>query len=366
MSELQLALIVLGALLVAGVWGYNFWQERQYRRRAAQVLPADRTAPDVLMAGRAEAEARVEPEVSNSAVLREPTFGSGAEEVPDEPVAAEPPAEWADGRADCLLRVEFVSAEPAAALRSECHDWAVLIDKPLQWLGLDAHSGRWRALLPQDPGTITQLAVALQLTDRRGPVAAETLARFVEGVHALAQRHAGLVELPDRQAVLDRAGALDAFCAAVDLQLSLHVVPRPDGPTEMAGARLKPVLDAAGLRLEGERFVAFAGDGAEMFALGCQVTTEFAPSRIETLALTGLNFSLDVPRVAAGTVAYDRMLECARAAVGALDGQLVDPHGKPLPDATLDAIRARIDELQQKMSAHALPAGSLRALRLFS
>lgn len=364
MNELQLALIVLGALLVASVWGYNVWQDRQYRRRAAQMLPADHAAPDVLMAGRPEPEAHVEPDI---AVPREPTFSAGAEDAPAEPAAAaEPPAEWADGRADCLLRVEFVAAEPAAALRRECHDWAVLIDKPLQWLGLDAHSGRWRALLPQDPGTITQLAVALQLTDRRGPVSTETLARFVEGVHALAQRHAGLVELPDRQAVLDRAGALDAFCAAVDLQLSLHVVPRPDGPAEMAGARLKPVLDAAGLRLEGERFVAFSEDGAEMFALGCEVTSEFAPSRLETLALTGLNFSLDVPRVAAGTVAYDRMLDCVRTAVGALDGQLVDPHGKPLQDVTLDAIRARIDELQQKMSAHAIPAGSLRALRLFS
>lgn len=366
MSELQLALIILGVLLVAGVWGYNSWQERQYRRRAAQVLSADRVAPDVLMAGRPESGARVEPGVS-VAVPREPAFTAGENEPSGEPPAAnEPPAEWADGRVDCLLRVEFVSAEPAAVLRSECHDWAALIDKPLQWLGLDGHSGRWRALLPQDPGMITQLAVALQLTDRRGPLSAETLARFVEGVHALAQRHAGLVELPDRQAVLDRAGTLDAFCAAVDLQLSLHVVPRPDGPPEMAGARLKPVLDAARLRLEGERFVAFAEDGTEMFGLGCEVTSEFAPSRLEALALTGLNFSLDVPRVAAGTAAYDRMLDCARAAVSALDGQLVDPHGKPLQEATLDAIRARIDELQRKMSAHAIPAGSLRALRLFS
>lgn len=367
MSELQIGLIVFGVLLVAGVWGYNLWQQRQHRRRAAQALPAQHAAPDVLMAGRPEAGVRVEPGISELAVSQEPTFSAGEDAASaGSPAAAEPPAEWADGRADCLLRVEFVSAESAAALRRECQDWAALIDKPLQWLGFDAQSGHWRALLPQDPGMITQLAVALQLTDRRGAVSEETLSRFIAGMHALARQHDGLVELPDRRAVLDRAGALDAFCAAVDLQLSLHVVPRPGRPAEMAGAHLKPVLEAAGLRPEGGRFVACSDDGAEMFALTCRVTSEFAPSRLESLALTGLDFSLDVPRVAAGALAYDRMLECVRMAAEALDGQLVDSHGKPLQQATLDAIRVRIDELQRKMSAHAIPAGSLRALRLFS
>lgn len=376
MSELQIALIGFGALLVTGVWGYNLWQERKHRRRAEAMLPTDRAAPDVLMAGRAEeapAE-RAEPVIdAPAAVPREPTFAApvDAPATPEaeaaEPAPAAPlPAEWADGRADCLLRVEFVDAVPGAELWAEQSAWSGRIDKPVQWLGLDAKSGRWRALLPQDQGAVTQLAAALQLVDRAGVVSEATLNEFLGGVHRLAQRFAGLVELPATAAVLARADELDAFCAGVDLQLALHVVPRQGSLNEMLGAKLRPVLEAGGLRLEGERYVAIDAAGAEVFSLVCRAATAFSPARLDAAALTDLLFSLDVPRVAAGAAGFERMIVCARQCAEALGGQLVDGHGKPLADATIDAIRARIDELQAKMAAMDIPAGGVRALRLFA
>lgn len=378
MSELQMALIGFGVLLVAAVWGYNFWQERKHRRRAAAMLPVhDRAAPDVLMAGRA-AE-RNEPGIATPAVPQEPTFREAEEAPPaaavpvdvEEPTAqpvavAAPPAEWADGRADCLLRVEFVDAVPVSGIWAEQANWSRQIDKPLQWLGLDGKSGRWRALLPQDPGAVTQLAVALQLADRKGAVNESTLSAFLGGVHRLAQRFAGLVELPEHAPVLERAHELDAFCAAVDLQLDLLVVPRQGSLNEMLGARLQPLLDAAGLKLEGEHFVAVDDAGAEVFALVCQTAGGNAATQLETQALSSLVFSLDVPRVAAGAAGFDRMIGCARQCAEALGGQLVDAHRKPLADATIDAIRTRIGELQARLAQMAMPAGGLRALRLFS
>jgi hypothetical protein len=374
MSELQIALIGFGALLVAGVWGYNLWQERKHRRRAEAMLPADRAAPDVLMAGREEAPAeRAEPVIdAPGAVPREPTFDAVPVAPPESEAASESapvaplPTEWADGRADCLLRVEFVDAVPGAELWAEQSAWADRIDKPVQWLGLDARSGRWRALLPQDQGAVTQLAAALQLVDRAGVVGEATLAEFLGGVHRLAQRFAGLVELPETAAVLARANELDAFCAGVDLQLALHVVPRQGSLNEMLGAKLRPVIEAGGLRLEGERYVAVDAAGAEVFSLVCRAATAFSPARLDAAALTDLLFSLDVPRVAAGAAGFERMIACARQCAEALGGQLVDGHGKPLADATIDAIRARIDELQAKMAAMDIPAGGVRALRLFA
>lgn len=367
MNDLQLALIGLGVLLVAAVWGYNYWQERKYRQHAGKILPAG--AEDVLMAGRTAAAP--DPEVD--AVLREPTFGAepdvdAAPEPADmpEPQVAALPAEWADGRADCLARIEFVDAVPVASLWTEKAGWSQQIDKPVQWLGLDEKSNRWRVLRPQDPGAVSQLAAALQLVDRKGMVSATTLAAFLEGIHQLAQRFSGLVELPTPVQVMARAGALDAFCAAVDLQLALHVVPRPGGSDTMSGARLQPVIAAAGLRQEGERLVAVDEGGAEAFALICQTATGDHAARIEALAMTGLSFSLDVPRVEDGAAAFERMLALARQCADALGGQLADAHGNPLAEPTLAAIRVRIEELQVKMARMAIPAGSLRALRLFS
>lgn len=376
MNDLQLALIGLGVLLVAAVWGYNYWQERKYRQHAGKILPAG--AEDVLMAGRTAAA----PDAEADAVLREPTFGAEPDvdaapepadmpEPVDEGDAPEPqvaalPAEWADGRADCLARIEFVDAVPVAGLWTEKAGWSSQIDKPVQWLGLDEKSNRWRVLRPQDPGAVSQLAAALQLVDRKGMVSATTLAAFLEGIHQLAQRFSGLVELPTPAQVMARAGELDAFCAAVDLQLALHVVPRLGGSDTMSGARLQPVIAAAGLRQEGERLVAVDEGGAEAFALTCQTATGDHAARIEALAMTGLSFSLDVPRVEDGAAAFERMLALARQCADALGGQLADAHGNPLAEATLAAIRVRIEELQVKMARMAIPAGSLRALRLFS
>lgn len=382
MSELQVALIGFGALLVAGVWGYNLWQERQHRRRAEAMLPSrDTTGADVLMADRVEAVTRAtegsvgrsEPVIAApGAVPPAPTFeempvaASAASAEPEAVAAVPPPAEWADGRADCLLRVEFVDAVPAAELWAAHAEWSGRLDKPVQWLGLDARSGRWRPLLPQDAGSVGQFAAALQLVDRAGVVGEATLAGFLDGMHRLAQRFAGLVELPEPAAVLARANELDAFCAGVDLQLALHVVPRQGSLNEMLGAKLQPVLAACELRTEGERYVAVDAAGAEVFALACRAKNGFAPDRLAEAALVDLQFSLDVPRVADGPPGFDRMLACARQCAEALGGQLVDAHGKVLAETAAAAIRARIAELQGRMAAMDMPAGGVRALRLFA
>ena len=57
-SELQISLIALGLVAVAGVWGYNVWQERKHRKLAQTVFRGEQS--DVLMreAGTAEASWR--------------------------------------------------------------------------------------------------------------------------------------------------------------------------------------------------------------------------------------------------------------------------------------------------------------------
>jgi hypothetical protein len=377
MNELQIGLIGLGVLLVALVWGYNLWQARKQRRMAEAALP--KAQPDVLMAGRQEVAASGKPAEAARDRLREPTFGQPA---PAEAAAAVPsqegmplpesrqstpvPAEWADARADCLLRIEFIDAVPVANLWTEQADWSPKLDKPLQWLGLDERSGRWRTLLPQDPGAVAQVAVALQLVDRRGPVSEATLSAFLEGVRKLAQRFAGLVEIPELAPVLAAARALDGFCAALDLQLALHVLPRQGSLNEIDGSKLKPLIEAAGLQLQGERYLVLDANGAEIFALGCHDVAGNAVVTVETQALVDLVFSLDVPRVTAGAAAFDRMIDFARRCAEAVGGQLADAHKKPLSEATIAALRSRIDELQAQMARQGIPAGEVRALRLFS
>lgn len=378
MNELQLGLIGLGVACVIAVWAYNVWQDRRHRQRAEKVLPTSAGAsPDVLMAGQPPAGERSEPVfgtgMAEPAVPPAPSFSApGQAGLPALPLPADDapacplPAEWADGQADCLLRIEFVDPVAVGELWAAHQTWSSVIDKPLQWLGLDVGGQRWRHLLPQDPGKVSQLAVALQLADRRGPVDEKNLTVFLGGVQQLAQRFSGLVELPAVAAVLGRAQALDALCAGVDLQLTLYVVPREGSLSELVSAKLGPLIEAAALRLEGERFVATDAEGVEVFALSGLTATGVPIVPHAQAALSAIALSIDVPRVANGPDGFDRMIGFARQCAEALGGQLADPHRKPLAEPMIGAIRARIADLQGQMAAQGIPAGSIRALRLFA
>jgi FtsZ-interacting cell division protein ZipA len=195
-------------------------------------------------------------------------------------------------------------------------------------------------------------------------VSAETLAAFVEGMKRLAQRFVGRIEAPDTGALFERAQELDAFCASVDLQLTLHVLPKRT--PHLSGAALAPLIERAGLRREGERFVASNPDGSEVFALICRASTTFPADQVAANELTDLIFTLDVPRVAAGAQAFERLLDFARQCATSLGGQLADAPRKPLPEATIAIIRSRIVELQSRMAERGIVPGGVRALRLFA
>lgn len=404
MSDLQIAMIVLGVALVAAVWFYNLWIEKKHRQRAEQMLPkaqddvlkvreAGKTEPGIAPLVDDEPAIRTIPEPqpyppprSPAAVPPEPSFMDpdlplepemasladsaevdlllDIEEAGPEVASVPVPDEWGDGRADCLLRMEFVAPVPIPVLWEEHREWSARIDKPIQWLGFDEKSSHWRTLFPQDAGSVKHLAVALQLVDRLGAVGEETLKTFIEGASRLAQRFVGQVQIPSVADLLGRAQELDAFCASVDLQLSVHVLPQ--GTTHMSGALLKPLLDQSGLKLEGERFVAIDESGAEAFALICRSATSYPAERVAAMDLIDLIFSLDVPRVAAGAQTFGRMIAFARECAASLGGQLADAHRKPLPDATVATIRGRIEELQNRMADRGIAAGGVRALRLFS
>ncbi|HWU84756.1 MAG TPA: hypothetical protein VN028_05430, partial [Rhodocyclaceae bacterium] len=84
MSDLQLSLLGLGAVLVAGVWGYNKLQERKYRQAAEKVFRNEQ--PDVLVPAE-EASAASAPaayDADEYAARREPGFADAADTVEDD------------------------------------------------------------------------------------------------------------------------------------------------------------------------------------------------------------------------------------------------------------------------------------------
>jgi hypothetical protein len=275
------------------------------------------------------------------------------------------PAEFADPVADCVLHLVATDALPAPAVWAMQNTWAGDLSKPLHWLVRNDDDGSWRRVDAHDSGRHRAWAVALQLVDRRGPVSDSELGRFFDGVQQLAQQTSAALELPSRGDTVIRAGKLDEFCASVDIQFVLHVVEASGGV--FAGTKLRGVAEAAGLTLEADGvFRARDANGGELFTVANLGTERLDADSIRSLATHGLTLSLDVPRVANGVVAFDRMLATAKQITGSLGGVLVDAQRAPLSDVMIAAIRAKTAELQRRMCDAGITPGSIRAQRLFS
>ncbi|MDP2825482.1 MAG: cell division protein ZipA C-terminal FtsZ-binding domain-containing protein [Sulfuritalea sp.] len=387
-SELQIALIGAGAMAVVAVWGYNAWQERQHRQTADRIFKGGQG--DALLDGQQAAATAVPPAAAirrEPGERQEPHFSDEAsDDLPDavgdaSPAADVPqaeresppqpvlPADCADSVADCVLRLVAADPVPAPAVRAMQNAWAGALSKPLHWLARhDSHGdadGAWRPVDAHDTGRYREWAVALQLVDRRGPVSDGELARFFDGVQQVAKQAAASLELPSRGELVMRAGKLDEFCAAVDIQFVLHVVEVSGGV--FAGTKLRGVAEAAGLILEGDGvFRARDAGGGELFTVANLGAERLEAESIKSLATHGLTLSLDVPRVTDGALAFDHMLATARQLATTLGGVLVDAQRAPLAEAMIDAMRAKTAELQQRMRDGGIVPGSTRALRLFS
>lgn len=358
-NELQLGLIGAGVAAIAAVWIYNLWQERQHKKAAEKIFKGGQ--PDVLLQGQA-GEDGAEPAVQPSGERIEPAI------VPLEADAAVPPAPpgiWADDIADCTLHLEFAAGVSAPALWSVQSAWAGELSKTFNWLGYDADARQWRRLTAHDAGRYQHVAVATQLADRQGAVSEDELTAFLEGVQRLAQQFGGRVQEPPLGQLLEHAQALDGFCAGVDVQLAVNVVETAGG--SFMGTKLRGLAEAAGLTLADDgRFHARDDTGAELFTLANLGPELFDADSLKALASQGISFVLDVPRVADGPAAFDRMVTAARLMAQSLGGTVVDGQRHVLSDPMLDGIRGKVAEIQRQMAANQIPAGSPRALRLFN
>ena len=377
MSDLQLSLIVLGVALVGGVFAYNKWQERKHRKLAERVFRAEH--PDVLL-GRQQADSpeaawgettaaeRIEPAIQDAQVETDafqPQAGrEAAADLREAGAAAEPPQELADPAIDCVIRFESAETIGGPYLWQAQHLAMGQLSKPVCWCGLNEHNTVWERLTADGAGDYRRLRAALQLADRRGPLTDSELTLFLNGVQRLAGEFLAVADLPERNDVLARAAEIDRFCAGVDIQIGINVVATG---APFAGTKLRGLAEAAGMTLHDDgMFHAADATGATLYTLSNLEAVPFTGEEMKTLFTQGVTFMLDVPRVANGPLAFDRMTALAKQCVGSLGGTLVDDNRAPLADSALDVIHDKIVEIEQRMAAQGLIAGGTQALRLFS
>lgn len=381
MSDLQLSLVIIGIIVIAGVWSFNWYQERRYRRRVEQAFEAQ--PHDVLLGNHGDevehpavrTPERSEPQFERVEPQWHPDAAAEVDEppTPATPAAAPEPAAMAAATSapDVDPGIDFIAeiigdgplAEEAI---NELRNRISGLSKPVRCFGYDAGRDEWHDLMHDTPTPVTQLCAAIQLVNRAGPINHVQLSAFCNVVRTCAERSGAQLSCPDVEEALSDARRLDALCADVDITIGVNVV-AADGAAIPAGT-LRAAAELRGFELGADGMFRFCDDRRrQLFALANRNESDpFLPQRIGEQTLSGVTITMDVPRVADGLDVLDHMIEAGRDIAHKLGGQLVDDNGNPLLPPGIDRIRHELTTVYAKMDHHDVAAGSARALRLFA
>ena len=363
MSDLQLSLFVIGAVVVGAVFLYNALQERKLRRRLQQAFGG--TRDDVLLRAGVESamvDGRREPQF----VPAESARGEEEDAEPSRPAAADETTAGVefDAALDYVAEIDAVAPFTDAAI-AELMSKIASCGKPARIAAFEARSGSWEEVARGAGGRYSRLRLALQLVNRGGPVNATQLAAFCDAVRHCAEKMGARTTCPDAPAALQLARDIDIFCAKVDVAIGVNIVAQ--GDALFAGTRIRAQAEAAGFKLEPDGVFHFRNDQRQtLFTLDNHEPAPFLPEQIKSISTRGITLLLDVPRVANGGEVLERMLEIAAGFAVAIGGCLVDDNRTELSEAGISRIKEQVRSIQAAMAARDVPAGSARALRLFS
>jgi FtsZ-interacting cell division protein ZipA len=364
MSQLQIALLIIGAVVIAAVIVYNRVQEARFRKRAERSFGVARADALLEPSGREErsGEERIEPQLPASAEA--PEFGGGMRQEPQAPALAPAPADSVPAsHLDYVAEIrgsQPLAAQPLKDLLATIGPLAART----RLLGQGA-DGSWQPLDLSAPVEPTAVRVALQLVDRRGAVTRTELSSLQSAVAVCAAALSASAEIPDPARSVDEAQALDSLCAEADVEVGMNVVAPAGRP--FGGTRLRGVLEAAGFRLTPTGAFSYSDpQGHVLYRVENIEQTPFSPENLRQIHTTGITLLLEVPRQRDGVRTFDQMVAAGRQLAVTLGGALVDDNRTPVSEPGLEQIRAQLRAIYATMEARGIPGGSPDALRLFS
>jgi hypothetical protein len=381
MTDFQMSLIAAGGVFVVGVITYNKWQEHKARKSVERAFASDHD--DVLMRPDGTPAERSEPILDLGATPSmgpvEPGFGTGAstgvaasagggagDAAPSlEPVAPlpgttpdTPPAELAenlvDPLIDCMIPLALEGAARGDKILPALLKLRRVGNKPIHYIGL-AVNGDWEPIV--HGGVYTKLQAGVQMATRTTALNELEYSELVTRLRAVADEIGAEPEVPDMIEVMSEARTLHKFVTGHDAQLGVNL--KSNG-APWAMATLIGALEKAGFDVRPDgRFAMPDGAGGVLFTLSTNVT-------LGADSTDRLTLLLDVPCVAPSRDGFGAMVKAAKDLVLRLDATMVDDFEQPLLDSTLAEIADQVKDFCSEMETADIPAGSTRALRLFS
>lgn len=420
MSDLQIALIAIGALIILAVLILNWWQERRFHRQvqsqfadiksdallpeSAAQTPLDSEAhEDGLISEKDDTQSGLEDGVYDIADAQDadnftinvavkidaedaPAFDTltvtadSEEPQPSQTIEEVAPSAPAEPKVSAGLPSMLLSKIDTTALLYLAKESTRLtlkeslqglfdgLDKPFFIHALDKNQA-WQVLDDDDTQTyqpVLRVACSLQLADRGGAVTRSTLSRFQLAVTELALKINADLEWQDIESIQLQANELDEFCIAVDKTVGFHLSHGENGA--FSAAKLTALAEAHGLAANDAGCLqAFNPQSAKpsfiIFNTENQLTAFNAAS---DALIKSVIFQLDIPRVDECTLAFKQMVKVAKSLAVDLNANLLDANNRILNDQQIEQIFQQVDSIQDTMRLRGIEPGSEAALRLFS
>lgn len=372
MSDLQISLIIIGIIIIAGVALFNWVQQLRYRRKIKAAF--DHEHDDVLLdkVDISNTNKRIEPKL-NKSVLSEIQTDLAEQTSPTEneqkvPTAStdNPSLPDFDSKSNYIVNINSGSTIPYTQI-STLLQKEFIFGKPLYWLGQKQKNEPWEEITIDnnlENNSYVYLKGCLQLADRSGPISEINLSKFRDMIQDFASQTSTTVDCPDIVTAHEQAVILDKFCAEVDVMIGINIVSKDEGA--FVGTKIRALAEASGFKLDADGLFKYRDDNDQiLFTLTNYESALFLPDNMKTLSTHGITFLLDVPRVANGEKVFDQMTHLAKIFSNTLGGILVDDNRVPLSENGIARSKQQLIDIQNSMQKQNISAGSQSALRLF-
>lgn len=389
MTDLQISLIAIGSSIVVGVISYNKWQEYKTKKSVERAFSSNHD--DVLMqpSGAADAvgavEVRHEPSFSvagdDTAVAdalhpvdqADPAYQSASAVAAEAAAQTDAPTPMpeqeqelpVDPLIDCNIPLMLESPLHGAQILPILQTLARIGSKPIHFIGL-REDQVWEVV--SSDGIYTALQAGVQLANRGSALTELEYSELVMRLREVADKMGAEPDLPDMEEVVYVARELHRFISEHDVQLGINI--HTNG-APWALNSLRPMLKKVGFELRPDgRYSMPDGDGGNLFLLSVNtkptaVTATAMATPAPTPTTPRLTLLLEVPGVAPQRDGYGAMMACARLLAVKLGGSVVDDDSQLLTDEALADIASQVAAFYDDMETSEIPAGSIRAQRLF-
>jgi len=151
----------------------------------------------------------------------------------------------------------------------------------------------------------------------------------------------------------------------VDIVVGMNVV--ATGGQTISGGRIARWADTHGMTLGKDGSYHYLNpQGYTIWRLSNRDPRPFSPGGVAQMTISGVTFLLDVPMVEAANERLSPMFDAAATLARELNARVLDDNGQQLGPQQLGRIERELANLLLKMQADGIPAGEVRARRLFS